>query len=536
MRPNHLHNKLRFYFITDDAAPVLSALAQARISIAAGATTVQYRNKSSSLTDFAEASEIRELCKANQVLFIVNDDILLAKALCADGVHLGQEDSDLHLAKQILGPAAIVGASVSTLEEFRKTDLSDCDYIGAGPVFPTGTKTDAKDVIGLAGLKRIIDLSKLPVVAIGGINDENIADCLAHGAAGVSMISAISRADEPERNAAEIAKACGCSPRVLAVPWQDEFKLIDKILSVYRRVENFDAIIKAPAGDDAALLASIKHPVITTDTQKENIHFRLDWQTLEEVGRKAVKITFSDLAASYARPLALFVNLSIPAHLSEEMIESLYKGISNALNRHGAALGGGNISGGKEFSIDLFAIGEGNPDIFPLRSAATPGDGLYVTGPIGLAAAGLSCLITHETDFPELIQKFKEPMARFDAAGILADYDVRCVMDISDGLAGDAGHIAAASKVSIEFDPNVFKVDPVLVAYCQKYNLDPHLVMLSGGEDYELLFACRTEVFEKIRSHLPEAFCVGQLLPYDGRPFTNLPQDIRSYQHGAERK
>ncbi len=536
MRVTYLQQQLRFYFITDDAAPILSPLDQARIAIAAGATAVQYRNKSFSLNQFKEASKICGLCKTNKVLFIVNDDILLAKALCADGVHLGQKDASPHLAKQILGSDAIVGASVSTPEEFHGTDLTTCDYIGVGPVFPTGTKPDAKDVIGLTGLKRIIELTQLPVVAIGGINADNMTDCLAAGAAGVSMISAISRAEDPAKSAMKIAAACGCSSRALAVPWQDEFKLIDRILSVSRRGETLDSIIKAPPGDDAALLASIKHPVITTDTQKENIHFRLDWQTLEEVGRKSVEITFSDLAASYARPLALFVNLSLPSHMTDAMAESLYTGISDAITRYGAALGGGNISAGKEFSIDLFAVGEGNPEIFPLRSAATPGDGLYVTGPIGLAHAGLSCLMGRETGFPELIQKFKEPTARFDDAQILAANGVRCVMDISDGLAGDAGHIAAASQVSIEFDTNAFIVAPALAAYCQKYNLDPHLIMLSGGEDYELLFACRPEVFEKIRTHLPEAFCVGRIVQFDGRPFINLPDGVRSYQHGAERE
>jgi thiamine-monophosphate kinase len=141
----------------------------------------------------------------------------------------------------------------------------------------------------------------------------------------------------------------------------------------------------------------------------------------------------------------------------------------------------------------------------------------------------------HETGFPELIRKFKEPAARFDAARILADQGVRCVMDISDGLAGDAGHIANASQVSIEFDPAGFKVDPVLEAYCRKNLLDPRLIMLSGGEDYELLFACRPKVFEKIRPNLPEAFCVGKLLPYEGSPFINLPDGIRSYQHGIKK-
>ena len=290
-----------------------------------------------------------------------------------------------------------------------------------------------------------------------------------------------------------------------------------------------------PAGDDAALLASIKHPVITTDTQKENIHFRLDWQTFDEVGQKAVEITFSDLAASYATPLALFVNLSIPSHMTDDMIEELYVGINAALNRHKAALVGGNISAGLDFSIDLFAVGEGIPNLFPLRSAACPGDGLYVTGPIGMARAGLDCLMQNETQFPELIQKFTTPIARFDAARILAARGVQCVMDISDGLSGDARHIAEASEISIEFDPAGFHIDPALLAYCGKHGLDPRLLMLSGGEDYELLFACKPEIFEQIQKPLPEAFCVGRCLSYAGKPIINLPEGIRSFQHGEKK-
>lgn len=532
---SYLKNRLRFYFITDDHAPDLSPMRQVEIAIKAGATFIQYRNKSFSLKDFDEAAAIWNLCKTHQVLFVVNDDIILAKAVGADGVHLGQEDAELKLARQILGPNAIIGASVSTLDELSRTDLSLCDYIGAGPVFPTGTKTDAKAVIGLAGLKKIVDQSPVPIVAIGGIDEANITGCFSQGVAGVSMISAITRADHPEQKAAEIATACGCSPRALVFPWQDEFKLIDKILGSSDRGGSFDKIVKVPPGDDAALLESIKHPVITTDTQKENIHFRLDWQTLDEVGEKAVEITFSDLAASYAIPMALFVNLSIPSHMTDDMIEALYKGINAALNQHGAVLAGGNISAGPDFSIDLFAVGEGNPDLFPLRSTATPGDGLYVTGPIGMARAGLDCLMNNEAQFPALIKKFIAPAARFDAARRLATHGVKCVMDISDGLAGDAKHIADASRISIEFDPAGFQIDPALLAYCGKYGLDPLVLMLSGGEDYELLFACKLEIFEQLRKHLPEAFCVGRCLSYTGEPIINLPEGVFSFQHGEKK-
>jgi len=118
------------------------------------------------------------------------------------------------------------------------------------------------------------------------------------------------------------------------------------------------------------------------------------------------------------------------------MIEELYLGIQKALKHYDCALGGGNISKGSRLSLDLFAIGEGRSDLFPTRSAARPGDGLYVTGPLGLARAGLDALIRKDDSARALINRFKMPQARFDAARVLAEHQVACVMDISDGLAG----------------------------------------------------------------------------------------------------
>jgi len=273
--------------------------------------------------------------------------------------------------------------------------------------------------------------------------------------------------------------------------------------------------------------------VVTTDTHKEGIHFRLDWQTPQEVGRKAVAVTLSDLAASYATPFALFVNVAIPSHVPDRTIEALYQGIQAALTEYRCALGGGNISRGGQLSLDLFAVGEGRGDIFPTRSAACPGFGLYVTGPLGLARAGLDALTRNDPGAPDLIARFKLPRARFDAADVLAERGVPCVMDISDGLAGDAGHIAAASRLSIEFDLTALKKDPALIAYCTRHHLRPEEMILAGGEDYELLFGCLPETFDRIRRSLPDASPVGRCLPFNGKPLLNLPPGIVSFQHGS---
>jgi thiamine-monophosphate kinase len=272
--------------------------------------------------------------------------------------------------------------------------------------------------------------------------------------------------------------------------------------------------------------------VITTDTQKEGVHFRLEWQAPREIGTKAVEVTFSDLAACYATPVSLFVNLALPSHISDDTVEALYAGIKKALNKYGCTLGGGNISAGHRLSLDLFAVGRGHETIFPTRSGARPGYGAYCSGPLGLARGGLEALICKDPAFKELIAAFKSPSARFDAAQVLAANNVDCVIDISDGLAGDAQHIATASGISIEFDLSNAPIDPALAMFCEKYNLNPVDMVLAGGEDYELLFACPPATFDKVKKELPQAYQVGICLAFQGEHIVNLPAGVSSFQHG----
>ena len=214
MTVENLPAMLRFYFISDDQAPQLTPYEQVNIAIKAGATIIQYRRKRFDLRFFEEALAIRRLCQANAVPFVVNDHVLLALALDADGVHLGQEDEDPALVRRILGPRAIIGISVSNLHELRHTDLTPCDYIGSGPVFATSTKADVKKVRELSGLQEMTQAAALPVVAIGGIDHTNAAACLQYGAVGVAVISAISRAQDPSQNALKLGAACGVAPRI----------------------------------------------------------------------------------------------------------------------------------------------------------------------------------------------------------------------------------------------------------------------------------------------------------------------------------
>ncbi len=213
MNRQNLLKALRFYFITDDSAPGCTPLEQTRIALLAGATIVQYRNKSFSEDHLAEVVRIRELCRERGAPLIINDNIPLARRVAADGVHVGQDDAAPAVARQALGDNAIVGVSVSTPEELVRTDLPPCDYIGTGPVFPTGTKVDAKAVRRLAGLREIVGISPLPVVAIGGITADNAPGCFTAGAAGVAVISFVSRAADPLANARRLAAACSAARR-----------------------------------------------------------------------------------------------------------------------------------------------------------------------------------------------------------------------------------------------------------------------------------------------------------------------------------
>ncbi len=317
----------------------------------------------------------------------------------------------------------------------------------------------------------------------------------------------------------------------------NEFELIEKLLAYApEKTGGNDSPLRVPAGDDACLLNQIKNPVVTTDTQRHGVHFKLDWQTPEEIGQKAVTSTLSDLAASYAMPVSLFVNLSIPPSIEDSTLEKIYKGMKKALIRYSCTLGGGNVSDGRDLSLDLFAIGEGRDDIFPVRSGAAAGYGVYSTGPLGLAASGLDALKRGDASFARLVSCFKNPSARFDAAEILAENRVMCVIDISDGLAGDAGHIAKASGVSIKLYVPPEHIDPDMSAYCERYGLIPENMLLSGGEDYELLFACAPETFDRIKKRLTDTFQVGECLPFCGQHITGLPADVASFSHGTGSK
>lgn len=171
---------MKLHAIVDD-------LDTARAAVDGGATVVQWRLKNVPTVDVVERGRTtRSLCARSNVTFVVNDDVEAALMLGADGVHLGREDEGTVRVRE---HGLLLGLSATSLEEARALD-GEADYLGVGPVWPTPSKPDADPPLGLAGLREICAAVGTPVIAIGGVDETNAADCIRAGAAGVAVIRA----------------------------------------------------------------------------------------------------------------------------------------------------------------------------------------------------------------------------------------------------------------------------------------------------------------------------------------------------------
>ncbi|SAK83051.1 thiamine-phosphate pyrophosphorylase [Caballeronia glebae] len=184
-----------------------AAVRVARAALEGGATFVQLRAPEWHKRAWLDlARELLPLTRAHGVPFVVNDHLDVALAVGADGVHIGQRDLPAELARQLLGPDALIGLSVSNLDETAdaRTLAGIIDYLGAGPVYATPTKTDASTPCGIDGLAEICAAAHLPTVAIGGIQAHNAADVMRAEPAGLAVVSAICKAADPREAAAAL--------------------------------------------------------------------------------------------------------------------------------------------------------------------------------------------------------------------------------------------------------------------------------------------------------------------------------------------
>ena len=179
---------------------------QVERALKGGATFIQLREKELDEGDFLEeAKEIQKLCREYHVPFVINDNVEIAEAIGADGVHVGQSDMEAGYVRRRLGPDKIIGVSVQTAEQALRAQEHGADYLGVGAVFPTGSKADATEV-SRETLEEICRAVDIPVIAIGGIGRENVMELKGSGICGIAVISAIFAQKDIEAAAAELKK------------------------------------------------------------------------------------------------------------------------------------------------------------------------------------------------------------------------------------------------------------------------------------------------------------------------------------------
>ena len=185
----------------------LSHLELAELAIAGGADTIQYRQKSGTTKEMIRVTgQMQAVCRRAGVTFIVNDRLDVALASKTDGIHLGQDDFPIPLARKILGEKAVIGGTARTLEEAGQCLRDGADYVGFSPVFTTTSKEDAGPAGGLGLLKQVVMEIPLPIIAIGGITKENTPQVMKTGAYGIAVISAVCCQEDPKEAARVMRK------------------------------------------------------------------------------------------------------------------------------------------------------------------------------------------------------------------------------------------------------------------------------------------------------------------------------------------
>jgi thiamine-monophosphate kinase len=303
-----------------------------------------------------------------------------------------------------------------------------------------------------------------------------------------------------------------------------EFGLIARLTG---ELELGPGVVLGPGDDAAVLEPSAGHKlVVTTDVLVEGLDFTAALSEPEDWGWKAVAANLSDLAAMGAEARWLVLALTVPAQTPVATLERVYAGVGEACRAYEVALVGGDVSGGPALSLAVTALGEAERPV--PRSGARPGDRLAVTGPLGAAAAGLALLQGGDPAsagllgrFPGLAAAHRRPRPALAMGLALARAGATAMIDVSDGLAGDALHLAEASRVGLEIHDAAVPLAPGVAEAAALLGRDPLALALGGGEDFVLAAA------------LPRAADLGGVL--DCGRFTPDPaRRVRVNSRGSE--
>jgi len=289
-------------------------------------------------------------------------------------------------------------------------------------------------------------------------------------------------------------------------PAKSEFDFIN---ALRQRVASSAKSVVAGIGDDAAVFSSSagKEIVITADLLVEDVDFRRTTTPPYLLGHKALAVSLSDIAAMGSRPLWSLVSIGVPEDVWEtDFVDRLYDGWLHLANRYGVQLIGGDTSRANEsIVIDSIVAGECSAGMAVMRSGASPGDQIFVTGSLGAAAAGLRLIergahLAEQNLADEDSQKLDHvllrqlrPDPRVGWGIVLGEERLATSMiDLSDGLSSDLHHLCAASKVGALIDSALLPVDERVTELCGRRALDPLQLALHGGEDFELLFTVKS--------------------------------------------
>jgi len=280
-----------------------------------------------------------------------------------------------------------------------------------------------------------------------------------------------------------------------------EFELIARLAALFGPPPNGLGI-----GDDAATWPATGDTVqvATTDMLIEGIHFRLDWTSPEDLGWKALAVNLSDLAAMGATPGRALISIAVDA-ARRGLVLQVARGLQSLAERTGTrVVGGDTVRSPGPLVINVALVGEADPARILRRDAARPGDLVGVTGCLGASSAALTLLSERpgplDPAAAPLLAAHHRPLPRLVAGQLLASRGVRCAIDISDGLASEALHLARASGVGIEIDVGRLPLSPAAVRLLGERR--SRELALTGGEDYELLFTFDPQLVDELASAL----------------------------------
>ena len=291
----------------------------------------------------------------------------------------------------------------------------------------------------------------------------------------------------------------------------------------------------AGLGDDCGLIKqSDGFLALSTDVSVEGVHFRLAWITPEEVGWRATAAALSDLAAAAADPIGVLCAISMPAAAPESDLLALMAGVGNAAAAADARVLGGDLSGGPVWSIAVTVIGRAKSPIS--RAGMRAGDKLWVTGMLGAAGAAVEAWRHQREPLPGARTRFAHPKPRIAAGGWLARHGATAMIDLSDGVAGDAGHLAAASRVSLAISLELLPISDEAWEEARAAGLEASSFAAEAGEDYELLVALPSTFAEAdvfAREFGIPLTQIGEAAAGDGVRFLlqGRPVELRGFSH-----